>query len=120
MLVTHGSNYNAHDTDLSPFRAKGSKLIMYHGWADSAIPPFASIDYYASVEHQMGGFASTQQFSRLYMVPGGYHCLTGGDPGVAADFLTPLINWVEQGHPPGAVTVPVVSQAIGTGLKSLT
>jgi hypothetical protein len=115
-----GGIYNANDPDLSAFRDHGGKLIIYHGWADQAIPPFATVDYYAAVERQMGGFANTQQFSRLYMVPGGYHCLGGGDPGVSADFLTPLINWVEQGDPPGAIALPVVNQTMGTKMTSLT
>ncbi|MGH3192441.1 MAG: tannase/feruloyl esterase family alpha/beta hydrolase [Streptosporangiaceae bacterium] len=79
---------SAADPDLSAFRAHGGKLIIYQGWADQAIPPFSTIDYYAAVEKTMGGFASTQGFSRLYMVPGGYHCLGGGDPAVTANFLT--------------------------------
>ena len=35
--------------DLSKFRARGSKLIMYHGWDDPAISPWNSIAYYQSV-----------------------------------------------------------------------
>lgn len=64
--------------------------------------------------------ASTQSFSRLYMVPGGYHCLGGGDPAVTADFLTPLINWVEKGQAPGALTFPVTAQMTGSKITSLT
>ncbi len=119
-LEQFGGVYNATDPDLSAFRAHGGKLIIYHGWADQAIPPFSTIDYYAAVERAMGGFASAQSFSRLYMVPGGYHCLGGGDPAVTADFLTPLINWVEKGQAPGALTFPVIAQTTGSKITSLT
>ncbi len=29
-----GGIYNATDPDLSPFRANGCKIIIYHSWAD--------------------------------------------------------------------------------------
>ncbi len=119
-LERFGGVYNATDPDLSAFRTHGGKLIIYHGWADQAIPPFSTIDYYAAVEKTMGGFAGAQSFSRLYMVPGGYHCLGGGDPAVTADFLTPLINWVEKGQAPGALTFPVTAQKTGSKITSLT
>ena len=45
-LEQFGGIYDATDPDLSAFRAHGGKLIIYHGWADQAIPPFATIDYY--------------------------------------------------------------------------
>src|SRR6185437_6349693 len=34
-----GGIYNATDPDLSAFAANGGKIIIYHGWADQAIPP---------------------------------------------------------------------------------
>jgi Tannase and feruloyl esterase len=119
-LEQFGGVYNATDPDLSAFRANGGKLIIYQGWADQAIPPFSAIDYYAAVERAMGGFAGSQGFSRLYMVPGGYHCLGGGDPAVTANFLSPLINWVEKRQAPGALTFPVTAQTTGSKITSLT
>lgn len=32
--------------DLSAFRARGGKLIQYHGWNDSVVPPDGSIGYF--------------------------------------------------------------------------
>jgi feruloyl esterase len=112
--------YNATDPDLSAFERAGGKLIIYGGWADQAVTPWPTLDYYSAVANTMGGYAATQQFSRLYMVPGGYHCLGGGDPSVTADFLTPLVNWVQDGVAPSAVVLPVLSQTTGTTLTSLT
>jgi Tannase and feruloyl esterase len=106
--------YNADNPDLTAFRADGGKLIMYHGWADEAIPPWSTIDYYAAVEHTMGGFAASQSFSRLYMIPGAYHCMLGpdfNDPTQIAlpELLTPLMDWVQRGIAPGAVPAPILS-----------
>ena len=75
-LEQFGGVYNATDPDLSAFRAHGGKLIIYHGWADQAIPPFSTIDYYAAVEKAMGGFASSAELlaavhgSRRVPLPG--------------------------------------------------
>lgn len=78
----------------------------YHGWADQAIPPFSSVDYYRAVVMQMGGFASAQSFSRLYMIPGLYHCPCGqpvdGDPATTVQFMPQLTDWVENGRAPAA------------------
>lgn len=103
--------YDANDPDLGAFAAHGGKLIIYHGWADQAIPPFSTVDYYADVEHASGGFPASQRFSRLYMIPGSNHCLSfdslDGAGSVAVDFLTPLVNWVEHGAAPAAIAAPL-------------
>jgi feruloyl esterase len=100
--------YNANDPDLSAFAAHGGKLIMYHGWADQLVPPWSTLDYYAAVERSAGGYQASQSFSRLYMVPGGYHCLfgVGTDPTTMnmVNFLTKLIGWVQTGTAPGTVS----------------
>ena len=61
--------YNANTPDLRAFAAHGGKLILYHGWADQAISPWSTLDYYAAVERSAGGFRASQAFSRLYMIP---------------------------------------------------
>jgi Tannase and feruloyl esterase len=106
--------YNANDPDLRAFAALGGKLIMYHGWADQAIPPWASLDYYAAVERTMGGFRASQSFSRLYMIPGAYHCLfgPGGHTINLADFLGKLIGWVQHGAAPGPVAADTYSRPL--------
>jgi feruloyl esterase len=99
-----GAIYNASNPDLQAFAAHGGKLILYHGWADQAISPWSTLDYYAAVERSAGGFRASQAFSRLYMIPGAYHCLAAPDQNInTANFLTPLITWVQDGIGPSAV-----------------
>jgi Tannase and feruloyl esterase len=115
-LAELGGIYNATDPDLHAFRAHGGKLILYHGWADQAIPPFATVDYYRAVAEQLGGYPATQSFSRLYLIPGLYHCPCGqpadGDPPTTVELMTPLVNWVEHGQAPGTLTLPVTAGRI--------
>jgi feruloyl esterase len=97
--------YDATDPDLSSFAAEGGRLIIYQGWADQAIPPFGTVAYYKAVVDAAGGYEASQAFSRLYMIPAQYHCLDGGDPVLAgANLLTPLIDWVQHGTPPGTLS----------------
>lgn len=97
------SLYDADNPDLRTFKAAGGKLIVYTGLNDVlglALPP---IDYYEMVEKLMGGRAATQEFFRLFVLPGVGHC-GGGDGAGSADWLTHLEAWVEQGQPPDKVT----------------
>lgn len=69
---------NATDADLKSFKARGGKLILYHGWNDPAITALNTINYYDSVIKKMGQ-KDVDSFVRLYMAPGVQHC--GGGPG---------------------------------------
>jgi len=117
LTALNGLN-DATDPDLSAFEHAGGKIIIWQGWADSAISPFGTVDFYSAVVRHAGGYAAAQQFSRLYMIPAGYHCEGGGDPQVTGDLLTPLMNWVEHGTAPGAQTFPLVAPT--ATLKSIT
>jgi len=55
--------------------------------------------YYEGVTKMMGGQQRTEDFFRLFLIPGVHHC--GGGPGLTDfDALTLLENWVEKGHAP--------------------
>jgi feruloyl esterase len=41
-----GAILNSTDPDLTPFKAHGGKIIHYVGWADAAIGPINSVNYY--------------------------------------------------------------------------
>jgi feruloyl esterase len=88
---------DATEPDLSAFKSRGGKIIMYHGWADTALTPYMSIGYYEQVAQKVG--AASADFMRLFLVPGMFHC-RGGIGVDRIDALTPLLNWVEAGTAP--------------------
>ncbi|MGE5110970.1 MAG: tannase/feruloyl esterase family alpha/beta hydrolase [Acidobacteriaceae bacterium] len=121
-----GAILNAENPDLRSFQKHGGKLIQYHGWADYAIPPRSSVQYFDSVAVALGGADKIQNFYRLYLVPGLEHCSSGPgpttflgpyqiqpsqdgaehslvprDPG--HDMITALEHWVERGVAPSKV-----------------
>lgn len=94
-----GPILNATEPDLSALKGLGGKLIMFHGWSDQNIAPRNTINYYQSVIATMGGVEQTNDFMRIFMVPGMYHC--EGGPGCDKfDFLGALEQWVEKGVAP--------------------
>lgn len=94
--------YNAQNPDLRRFKARGGKLILYHGWDDIEIPAALTLDYYQLAERSMGGAATTRDFFRLFMVPGMAHCRRGHGAD-AIDWLGALEDWVERGRAPDTV-----------------
>ncbi|MNK95288.1 Tannase and feruloyl esterase [compost metagenome] len=94
---------DADNPDLSAFKARGGKILHYHGMADGAIMPQGSIDYFERVVARMGGLASAQDFYRLYLVPAmghGFICLNGTF--FCNDFTTRYFNGTTNpdAHPP--------------------
>ncbi|KAI1175053.1 feruloyl esterase B precursor [Nemania sp. FL0916] len=67
----------AKDFDISAFRDKGGKIIMYHGYADGLIPTESSIEY---VKRTMSAMnlpeSQLSSFLRLFLIPGMNHCLS--------------------------------------------
>lgn len=91
--------YDATSVDLRAFKERGGKILMWHGWADAGIMATSSIGYYEAVMKFMGGRKQTEDFFRLFLVPGVHH--GGGGPGLTDfDALTALENWVEKGAAP--------------------
>jgi pimeloyl-ACP methyl ester carboxylesterase len=103
--------------DLSAFRARGGRLIMYHGWADPLIMPQGTSRYYDAVVNKLGGgYAGVGQFAKLFMAPGMLHCSGGDGPNdfgqgtsgrVPAmpdrDVFRALMAWSERGQEPQKV-----------------
>ena len=50
-----GAVIGTDNPDLSAFRDRGGKIVMWHGQSDQLIYPGGSIDYYTRVQQQMGG-----------------------------------------------------------------
>lgn len=105
---------NAIDPNLKAFRARGGKLILYHGWSDPGIPALNTIDYFQSVQQRLG-FGESNSFMRLFMVPGMSHCGGGPGPNIFGqaglapsddpqhDLYRALEQWVERGVAPESV-----------------
>jgi feruloyl esterase len=91
---------DAKNPDLTRFKARGGKIVMYFGWADTALNPLMGVDYYEKARARFG--PSTADFFRLFMVPGMAHC-RGGVGTDQCDFLTALIEWVEKGVAPNQI-----------------
>ncbi len=84
--------------DLSEFRDRGGKLLMYQGWNDFPLRPQRAINYLDGVKQTMGA-DDTDDFLRLFMVPGMVHC-AGGPGAWDTDYVEPLVAWREEGTAP--------------------
>jgi Tannase and feruloyl esterase len=60
---------NKINPDLTAFKQRGGKLLMYHGWSDQNVPPQSTINYYKSVLDKMGSGPQTDSWLRLFMAP---------------------------------------------------
>ncbi|WBB75891.1 tannase/feruloyl esterase family alpha/beta hydrolase [Micromonospora sp. WMMD1128] len=112
-LAAMAKVYNADTTNLDAFRRAGGKLMLYHGLADPLITPFGTIQYYEDVVRRYGSLARTQQFARLYLLPGVYHCAGGPGPD-RVDWLGAIRAWTERGRAPASVLAGKVSGGVTT------
>ncbi|WP_313538606.1 tannase/feruloyl esterase family alpha/beta hydrolase [Sphingomonas sp.] len=104
---------------LEAFAARGGKLIVFHGLADTLVPPGQSVAFFDRHAEQMGGVAKLAGIARLFLVPGMMHC--GGGTGPVAfntasgipqrppcddaqhDMFSALIAWREGGEAPARI-----------------
>jgi hypothetical protein len=94
--------------NLAPLRAKGAKMIVYHGVGDAIFSADDTIAFMQRLDRAQGGRAA--DFARYFPVPGMAHC-SGGPSTDQFDALTPLVRWVEQGVAPEGIA----AQARGAG-----
>jgi hypothetical protein len=100
MLDDWGRQADAKNPDLKKFKKRGGKLLMTYGWADSILQPMMGVNYYEQAVAKNG--PDTDDFFRLFMVPGMAHC-SGGIGTDRHDPITAVINWVEKGQPPDVI-----------------
>jgi hypothetical protein len=100
LLEAWGKKANADGTDYAKFRRRGGKVLMTYGWADQVLQPMMGVNYYEKVLAKHG--AKTQDFMRLFMVPGMTHC-SGGHGTDRFDAVTAVIDWVEKGKAPDSI-----------------
>lgn len=104
---------------LAAFAARGGKLIVFHGLADTLVPPGQSVAFFDRQAAQMGGMSRLSESARLFLAPGMMHC--GGGTGPDAfnttlgipprppsddaqhDLFTALIAWSERGEAPDRI-----------------
>jgi Tannase and feruloyl esterase len=103
---------NATDANLEEFRKLGHKLLYYHGAADPLVPAQNGVDYFETVVKAQKGMDQTEQFFRVFLAPGLYHC--AGGPGASGfggsvaspvtdadhDMTSAVARWAEQGIAP--------------------
>ena len=65
---------------LAAFAARGGRLIVFHGLADTLVPPGQSVAFFDRQAAQMGGARRLSASARLFMVPGMMHCGGGTGP----------------------------------------
>jgi hypothetical protein len=97
-LEQWGAVIGTDNPDLSAFRKRGGKIVMWHGFADQLIYPQGTIDYFERVL-DLFGESRTKQFLRLFMAPGVAHCGGGAGPQPTGQFEA-LVRWVEKGDAP--------------------
>src|SRR5262249_11582842 len=83
---------NANTADLEEFKSHGGKLSINHGFADPQVPTLNTIAYYERLiagqmprgRHDAAAreeaLRRTQEFARLYLLPGVGHCGGGAGP----------------------------------------
>jgi feruloyl esterase len=116
---------NAVDPDLREFEARGGKHIIYHGWNDPGVMPMETVDYYERLQkfrRQSQGsedpLKETQDYSRLFMVPGMGHCRGGVGPD-RFDFMSAIVDWVEHGKAPERIVASHVEDGETTMTRPL-
>ncbi len=90
--------------DLDAFRKNGGKLLVYHGWSDTSLPPRMTLNY---VEEVYARDPEARDDVRLFMEPGMLHCQSqGGGPMNAPmliDYVSVLDRWVSGGAAPDEI-----------------
>ena len=102
VTAANDGELDATDPNLSAFEKAGGKLILWAGYADPAINPAGTISYYQAVLKTMGGLSATEQFAKLFLLPGVAHC--GGGQGPSnMDAVTAITDWVTKGDSPSSL-----------------
>src|SRR3546814_11165380 len=66
-----------HPEKLTAFKAKGGKVIYWHGIADPGIPVSEIITHYKDLQQSV---PASSDFARLFLAPGTYRCGGGTGP----------------------------------------
>jgi feruloyl esterase len=97
------AHFDAVSTDLTRFKDRGGKLIIWHGYNDPAVSAYHTQDYVEAVNARHGA-SHAPEFLRAFFAPGVNHC--GGGEGPQPDpfdLLDKMVEWVESGIAPTSV-----------------
>ena len=101
LLERWGKLANANDPDLAKFRARGGKLLMTYGWADSILQPLMGVNYYERARREERT-ENAPTSSGCSWCPGMAHCAGGVGPD-QNDAVTAVVDWVEKGAAPDSL-----------------
>jgi feruloyl esterase len=110
--------HTADNPDLSAFKSRGGKMIIYHGLSDPLPNPTETIRYYEQAVTASGN--PSDQFLRLFLFPNVGHC-GGSAPGGPNtwDPVPPLEQWVENGIAPDKVIASRVAGGVVTRTRPI-
>jgi feruloyl esterase len=89
------------DLLMRQLHAKKGKLIVVHGSADPVFSVADTVDWYNALRAKYK--KHTKKFARLFIVPGMSHS-RGGPACDQFDLVDALVDWVEKGIKPNAIT----------------
>ncbi|KAJ0270748.1 hypothetical protein COL940_011482 [Colletotrichum noveboracense] len=112
-VALNPGSINSDFRNLTAFRARGGKILQYHGRADQTVTPALSSEFFEGVKRVVGlTQAEMDGFYRLFFIPGMRHCSGGRgawdigqtypldgrrlDP--KGNALLGLVEWVEGGR----------------------
>jgi feruloyl esterase len=95
---------------------RNKKLILFHGWDDTVVPSYVSVNFFNAVQDADDGegHGKASRNMRVYMAPGVGHC-QGGVGADSQDLLRVLTKWVEEKEEPGSSANPVLAWKRGAG-----
>jgi feruloyl esterase len=89
---------DTNEPDLSAFAARGGKLIIWYGTADTCVSLYRTADYFDSVKEALGT-DKVNGFARMITTPGVGHVMDGPGP-QTMDLIDAMDQWVEAGQAP--------------------
>lgn len=110
----------ADNPELAELRDAGGKRIVFHGVSDPVFSVLDTTDWYRRLDGNNAD--AVEGFVRFYQVPGMNHGASGPTT-TDFDFFTALVDWVENGTAPQAITAAAMAEnaeATATGLEGVT
>lgn len=91
------------------YLGRDKKLILFHGWDDTTVPAFNSVNFYEAVlAVDNKARRDAKDNMRVYMAPGVGHC-QGGQGADSQELLYVMAKWVEGRAEPGSAANPVLA-----------